>query len=413
MYVNQLPSSKPRIFYGYVIVCVVFVILAVMWGTLYAFGVYFNALLADFGWTKAMTSGAFSLSVVFLALFAVIAGRLSDRFGPRVVLTVGGLLLGTGCLLMSRIETAWQLYLYYGVIIGVGMSTSFVPPASTVARWFVKRRGMMTGIAVSGLSVGTLVMPPFANWLISVYGWRTAYIVTGVTVLIAVVSAAQFLRRDPDEIGQLPYGVNELEDRKTSPTDFSLSEVVHTRQFWMLDVAVLFFGVSLGAVLVHIVPHSIGLGVSPANAALVLALVGGGGIIGRVVMGAVCDRIGNKPALVICFCALSTSLFSLLVAEELWGLFLFAIIFGFGYGGISALVSPMLAELFGLRSLGAILGLTASIGGDGGSAIGSVVAGYIFDVTGSYYRAYLICAVISAIGLVLILLLKPTSWSKA
>ncbi len=404
---------KSRLFYGYVIVAIAFGVLAVMWGTLYAFGVYFNPLSAEFGWTKAMTSGAFSVSVVFLAIFAVPAGRLSDRIGPRWVITIGGLLLGVGCLLMSRIETLWQLYLYYGAIIGVGMSTAFVPPVSTVARWFIKRRGMMTGLAVSGLGVGTLVMSPLANWLISTYGWRTSYILTGVVVLVLVVSIAQFLKRDPAEVGQSAFGANDFANREAEHPGFSLAEAVHTRQFWMFDIAALFFGISLGVVLVHIVPHSIGLGTTPAEAAMVLALVGGGGTAGRVVLGIACDRVGNKRALIVAFLAISVSLFGLLVAHKLWALFLFALIFGFGYGGVSALASPVLAELFGLRSLGTILGFTASIGGDGGSAVGAILAGLIFDVSGSYFWAYLVCAIISTIGLVLVSLMKPASLSKS
>jgi MFS family permease len=399
--------SKPRIFYGYVIVGVGFLTLAIMWGTLYAFGVFFNPLLGEFGWTRAMTSGAFSLSVVLLAGFSVVAGRLTDRFGPRIVITAGGLLLGMGCLLMSLVNSVWQLYLFYGVIMGIGMGTSFVPVASTIARWFVRRRGMMTGITVSGLGVGTLIMSPLANWLIANYGWRNSYITMGIAVLVLVVSSAQFLRRDPSQKGQLPDGASHLEEKSNAEgKGFSLSQAAHTRQFWMLDMAALFFGISLGTVLVHIVPHAVGMGFSATEAALVLALVGGGGTTGRVIMGITCDRIGNRQALVICFGFIAGSSFLLLVSDKLWELYLFAILFGFGYGGMSALVSPITAELFGLSSHGAILGLVASIGGDGGSAVGSVAAGYIFDVTGSYYMAFLICAIISTISLLLVLLLK-------
>jgi MFS family permease len=167
------------------------------------------------------------------------------------------------------------------------------------------------------------------------------------------------------------------------------------------------FGLGLGTVLVHIVLHAIGLGVSAASAALVLAVVGGLGTVGRVIMGMAGDRIGNKRALTVCFLILVAALFWLLVAKELWMLYLFAAIFGFGYGGIAALASPVVAELFGLSSHGVLLGCMM-ICTEGGSAIGPVVAGHIFDVTSSYQLAFLICAFAGVAGLMLILLLKST-----
>ena len=401
-------SKRPRFFYGYIVVAAVFLIMAVMWGTQYTFGVFFKPLLAEFGWTRAMTSGAFSLSLILTGLLSVVAGKLTDRFGPRIVVTVCGLFLGLGYLLVSQTSAIWQLYLFYGVLVGVGMSGSFVPVVSTVARWFVKRRGMVTGIAVSGLGVGTLIMPLVANWLISNYGWSTSYIIVGIAALVLVILAAQVLKYDPRQAGQLPYGENELEEKGGSQTTgFSLQEAMHTRQFWILGAAWLCFGLSLGTVLVHIVPHAIGLGISTASAALILAVIGGLSTVGRVIMGSASDRIGNKLALIICFAFISVALFWLLAARESWMLYLFAGMFGFGYGGIAALTSPVVAELFGLSSHGVLLGCMM-ICAESGSAIGPVVTGHIFDVTSSYNLAFLIYAIIGVIGLILILLLKST-----
>ena len=194
-------SRQPKIFYGYIVVAVAFLIMMIMWGTSYSFGVFFKPLLAEFGWTRAMTSGAYSLCMLLTGLLSIGTGRLTDRFGPRVVVTGCGLFLGLGCLLVSQVSALWQLYLFYGVMIGAGLSGAVVPMVATVARWFVKRRGMMTGITISGLGMGTLVMPPITNWLISTYGWRTSYIIIGITALVLVTSAAQFMKRDPAQIG--------------------------------------------------------------------------------------------------------------------------------------------------------------------------------------------------------------------
>ena len=401
-------SKESKVFYGYVVVAVAFLLMLVMWGTYYAFGVFFKPLLEEFGWTRAMTSGAFSLSFFLTGLLGIFTGRLTDRFGPRIVVTVCGFFLGLGYLLVSQTNTFWQLYLFYGVVVAMGMSTSVVPLQSTVVRWFVKRRGMMNGIVSAGIGMGMVVMPPIANWLISIYGWRTSYIIVGITALVSIALAAQFLKRDPEQAGLLPYGEDELEIKDGSGEQgFTLRQALRTWQFWLLVIALLCFTIGEGTVLVHIVPHAIGLGISAASAALILAVIGGISIVGRVMMGIAGDRIGNKPAYVTCFVFMSVSLLLLLVAKDLWLLYLFAAIFGFGYGGLSALVSPIVAELFGLSSHGVIFGVVIMFGGTGGMALGPFLAGHIFDVTGSYQTAFLICVIICVIGLIFTSRLRP------
>lgn len=404
---SSMKGKRPNFFYGYIIVAAAFLIMVIMWGTFYSFGIFFKPLLQEFGWTRAMTSGAFALSHVVLSLFSLVAGKLTDRFGPRIVVAVCGLFLGTGYLLIAQVTAIWQLYLFYGVITGIGMGAAFIPLASTVARWFVKRRGMMTGIAASGLAVGTLVIPLVANWLISLYGWRTSYMIVGGITLVLITLSAQFLKRDPYQIGQSPYG----EDNSQRPIDtktlgFSFQEAVKARQLWVFALAAFCLMWCQGTILVHIVPHAIGMGISSSNAAVILAIIGGAGTGGRVIMGTVCDKLGYKPTLIICFSLVSVALFLLTQAIELWMLYLFAAIFGFGYGGVSAVASPTIAQLFGLRAHGTILGLI-NMHGEGGSATGSVAAGYIFDTMGNYQNAFLSCAAASIIGILLISLLRP------
>jgi len=402
-------NRQPRVFYGYIVVAVAFLIMLMMWGAYYSFGIFFEPLLAEFGWTKATTSGAFSLSFFLTGLLGVFAGKLTDRFGPRIVVTVCGFFLGLGYLLVSQASTLWQLYLFYGVGVALGMSASVIPLQSTVARWFVKRRGVMTGTIISGIGMGMVVVPPVANWLISSYSWRTSYIVVSISALILIVSSAQFLKRDPGKIGQLPYGGNGLEEKGGSlDAGFSLREAIRTWQFWTLGIALLCFTMSEGTILVHIVSHAIGLGISVTNAALIIPIIGGISIPGRILMGIAGDRIGNKPAWTICFIFLTISFFLLLLARELWLVYLFAVIFGFGYGGLSTLISPMVAELFGLSSHGVIFGVIIMFGGTAGMAVGPLLAGHIFDITGRYQLAFMIYVVILVIGLILTSLLKPT-----
>ena len=408
----MIENKRPKFFYGYVIVLAAFVILAVGIGGINSFGVFLEPLLVEFGWTRAVTSGAFSLGMLLLGLLSIVSGILADRFGPRLVLTAGGFFVGLGYLLMSQISGIWQLYLFYGVIMGIGMSSVYVPSVSTIARWFVKRRGMMTGIALASIGAGTMIMPLLAGWLISSYGWRISFIAMGIIVLALMISATQFLRRDPQSRGQLPDGSTEVGQESSNLEDsgLSLREAIHTRQLWMLGAIFLCLGFSAYAIITHIVIHATDLGIPVTSAVNILAIIGGLNIAGRIVIGGAADRIGSRRALIIGIVLLSISLLWLLIAKELWMLYLFAAIFGFTHA-VLVLLSPVVAELFGLSSHGVIMGFTdasCTIG----VAIGPVLAGYIFDVTGSYQLGFLIVAAVSFIGLILALFLKPISSRK-
>jgi len=397
-------NRKPTFFYGYVVVLVSFLIMVIAWGAFYSFGVFFKPLLSDFGWSRAVTAGAYSLCVIIQGFLGIIIGRLSDRFGPRIIMVAGGFFLGSGYLLMSQIGAIWHLYLFYGVIIGSGMSASWIPLVSTVARWFVRRRGIMTGIVTTGIGAGLMIMPPAAHWLISAYSWRTAYIIVGITALVLIILLAQFLRREPRQVAELPRG--EGEKLNLQIRGFSLWEAIHTRQLWLVCAAYLCFGFCLESIMVHIDPHATELGISAAIAANILAIIGGGSIIGRVAMGAFADRAGSKLALILGFILLTITLFWLLVAKEVWMLYLFAVIFGIAFGTLWVVLSPIVAELFGLSSHGVILGIIIFVYTIAGTA-GPVLAGGVFDITSSYQPAFVALAAISAIGLILTLLLKP------
>jgi len=410
--VENLPlrTQKPKFFYGYAVVVAAFFIMTVTYGAMYTFSVFFKPLVDYFGWTRAMTSGAFSLFMIFHGFLYIVTGRLNDRFGPRLLITVCGFFLGLGYILMSQISEIWHLYLYYGIIISIGVSGAFVPLVSTVARWFVLRRSLITGIVAAGVGVGTLVMSPVANWLIYSYGWSNSYIIFGGVVLVFIVVSAQFMRRDPHQMGLLPYGesnaTSEIEAQASQDRDFSLSAAIRTRQFWLLCIIWLGFLYSLQATLVHIVIFATGAGFSPASAAGVMAIIGGTSIVGRIVVGNAADRIGNRPAMIICLSVLSLTLFWLATVSEAWAIYLFAVIFGLAYGGLVPLNSPMVAELFGLRSHGVILGIITTSATMGGAA-GPVVAGYIFDIRESYQLAFVISGIVAAVVAILASFLRP------
>ena len=405
---RRSPDAKIGFFYGYIVVVATLCIMVVTYGIRSVFGVFFKPMLTEFGWTRALTSGALSLSMIAQGLLAIVMGGLNDRLGPRIVLTLCGFLLGLGYLLMSQIGAIWQLYLFYGLIIGVGMGGVLVPLLSTVARWFIKKRNVMTGIAVAGIGIGSLIAPPVANWLISAYDWRVSYIILGCLVLAVGVLAAQFLKRDPTRMGQVPYGRDEVGEQRFKSGDegFSFREAAYTRQFWMVFGIFLCLGLCFFSVMVHIVPHVTDLGISAASAANILAAMGGAGIVGNVVLGGAADRIGNRQVCVIGFILMSVTLFWLVSVTEVWMFYLFVVVFGFAQGGITTSESPLVARLFGVSSHGLLLGII-SFGFTIGAAIGPLLTGYIFDVTGSYQVAFLTSAAIGVVGLILAALIRP------
>jgi MFS family permease len=394
--------------YGYVIAAACFGIQAIGVGTYVSYGVFFNPLVSEFGWSRAAISGASSLAFFLMGLFGILVGRLNDRMGPRNVMALTGFLFGLGHLLMSRIGTIWQLYMFYGVIIGIGLSSVDVIALSTIARWFVRKRGIITGIVKIGTGAGQFIIPFVASILITGYGWRTSYIIMGAAVLLLLVSIAQLLRRDPSQIAPLPDCEKEPSGGKPSFAGggFSLSETLNTRQFWTICAVNLSIIFCLMIVMVHIVPHAQDIGVSATRAASVLSTIGGVSMAGRFITGIAIDRIGSKKAMIVCFILLIAGLLWLQTAKELWMLYLFAVIYGTAHGGYFTTISPIVAEFFGIRAHGVLFGIV-SFSGTVGGAIGPILAGYIFDVTAGYSPAFWLCTLMSSLGLVLLLLLKP------
>jgi MFS family permease len=395
-------SGAPAGFYGYTIVAASAFIMVLVFAVHYAFGVFFKPVLTDFGWTRATTAGAFSLVWVTQGVVSILMGGLNDRFGPRIVLTVCGALIGAGFLLMSQITAVWQLYLFYGVLVGAGLGGTFVPLTSTTAKWFVARRGLMTGIVTAGVGVGALLGPPVSNWLITTYDWRRSYTILGTVVLVGVVLAAQLLKRDPAQVGRTPYAGGGRADVavRTVASGLSLGEAITSHQFQLAFVVFFCYGFALQAVMLHLAPHATELGIPASVAATILATVGGASVVGKILLGALADRVGNKQVYIVSLGLMAASLVWLLPAEAPSSLYLFAAVFGVAYGGLATAHSPLVAWLFGMRQHGLIFGVSFN-GWTLGCAVGPIVAGYIFDVTHSYQTAFALCALASTIGLIL------------
>ena len=410
---NQGPSSTSKFLYGYVIAASCFVIQAVGIGTYFSYGVLFNPLISEFGWSRASIAGASSVAFLLMGFLGIGVGRINDRIGPRQLMTVTGIFFGLGYLLMSRLDAIWQLYLFFGIVFGIGLSSIDVIALTTIARWFVRRRGFMTGIVKVGTGAGQMTIPFLVTILIIRYGWRQACVMVGAAVLLILVSVAQLMRRDPSLMGLSPDGdAQGAADSSFSAAEgLSLREALRTGQFWTLCGAFLAIVFCLMIVMVHIVPFAHDIGVSPTGAAGVMSAIGGVSMAGRFICGLTIDRIGCKRVMRFCFILLIAALLWLLVAKALWMLFIFAAIYGLAHGGFFTTFSPVVAELFGIKSHGALFGI-AMFSGTLGGAIGPFLAGYIFDITAGYAVAIWICTLVAGLGFVLISLLKPVGESK-
>ena len=404
---SKVKTGKQKFFYGYVIVALGLFINMVLGGTLYTFSVFFEPLSTEFGWTRAATSGAFSLYMILHGFLYIVTGKMNDKLGPRIVMSLCGFLMGIGYMMMALTRDIWHIYLFYGVIIAVGMSGGYVPLTSTVTRWFTgnSKRGLMVGISVAGVGLGTMIFPPLARWLIDSYGWKTSYVVIGIAVLVIIMSAAQLLKRAPEQLVTSLENSNSID---TQQQGFSLSKAFKTRPFWLITLAYFGFGFILQAIMVHIVMHVTGLDIPSTSAVTMFIVLGGASVCARISMGSLADRIGNRTIVTGSFILLVIALSCLFIAREMWMFYIFAALFGFGWGGMVTSQSPIVADLFGMRSHGVILGVIVSTI-TFGSAVGPVIAGAIYDTSDTYTAAFIVCVVFAVMGIILSLLLRPVS----
>ena len=401
-------------FYGWLMVSAGFLVLMVSWGCQFSFSVFLVPLTEHFGWTRASTSGVFSFNYLLFGAGSIFSGKLTERFGPRAVVGVGGALMGAGLILSAAIQNLWQLYLVYGVIIGLGASTTWGPLVATVSRWFIARRGLAMGIMSLGISLGIMVLPPLSRSLITRLGWRMSFILLGLLTGLLVIGTSFLLKRDPKEKGLHPY----LENPKRSTEekipatslaagqDWSFSEAFVTRTFWMIFAANLFWLIGFYMVSVHLAAYGTDLGLSPMAAAFAVSLIGGGSIFGKVFMGVLSDRIGPQKVLVFSMFIQGLSILGLVASGSTTWIYLLAVLFGFAYGGIGPQLPVLTAQLFGLSSLGSIFGSLIFSGAVGG-AIGPLLGGKIFDLSQSYFWSFSLAGVVVMSSFALIFLLRP------
>jgi MFS family permease len=395
------PENTPRIFYGFIIAIASFFVLFCAYGVRFAYGVFFKPMAGELGLNAATTSAAYSISFFMEGVFSLVSGGLADRFGPRIVLSLSSILIAAGYCLMPLVHSPWQLFLFYGIILGIGMGAMFVPLVSMTARWFNARRNLMTGLVSGGAGAGMLVVPSSAAYLIEKFGWRTSYLIIGIAVPIVIFIAAQFMRRDPESVGTVAFGASEKTASNGSANKgHALHEALRAPQFWVVFIMSFWFSTFSMAYNVHIVPDAINAGMAPTLAARILALTGAMMLAGRIVLGTIADKTGCKPIFIFCFMISTGALLLIAFNPAHWAFFVLAVMIGLSQGGVGSSQSPLIASLFGLRSHGLIFGFLG-IGSTFGAAVGPLLVGFMFDLTGSYDKAFLMCAAASLIPFIL------------
>jgi len=396
-------DAQPRLDPRYLVVFGACATQFIVIGLLFAYGVLFKVFETEFGWSRTFLSSCGSLAFLMMGILAMVAGRLSDRYGPRIVLSCSGLLYGIGFLLMSLVAEPWQLFAIFGVFIGIGLSTHDVVTLSTVARWFERRRGIMTGVVKVGTALGQIVLPPLVAFAVLGIGWRPAVVVIGILCIVLLLAVARLTKAPPE-----PANPGAQSGRK----GIAFAEARRSRIFWTICAIQLLFFPALMTVPLHIVVHGTDLGMTAPMAATLLSVIGGSSIVGRLTIGTFADRIRGRRAYILCLVPLICSLLALMVTGTPWLLFTVIALYGFGHGGLFTVVSPTVAEYFGLRAHGAIFGVVLFCGTIGG-AIGPIIAGRVFDVAGSYFWAFAGLAAMAATGLALVLTLPPSPESRS
>jgi MFS family permease len=388
----QILRSRPDVFYGWWVVAGVFAVLFMGFGAAYTFGSFFHSLHDEFGASRREVSLVFSLTAFLYFALGAVSGPLADCLGPRRVIAVGGLLIGAGLLLAAMTENLWQVYLTYSLGVGLGVGVVYVPSVSVVQRWFVRQRGFASGLAVAGIGLGTLVLPPIATQLVAAFGWRWAYALLGVSALAVMIPAALLIEQTPAARGLTPDGDPPSSGGAAAAVSgAALREALQSATFWWLYVALLMTSLGLFMPFVHLVPYATDNGVSAFTASLILGMIGAGSTFGRLALGGVADRLGRRQSLAGAFLLMACMLVWWLMSTSVWALLLFATLFGLGYGGIVALLPALTTDYFGVRQAGAIIGwlyTSAAIG----SLLGPTLAGIAFD----WYHSYALPILLSA-----------------
>lgn len=390
-------SLKPqRFYYGWVILAACLVVVVISSGIRFSFGVFFKPLSNDFNISRTVTSEIFSVYMALSSLSMIFAGFALDKYKPRSIFAAMGFFTGLSLLLTTQASELWHIYISYSLLLAIGTGSVYTIALSLALRWFVENRGLAVGIVASGMGIGIMLMTPLSAWLIADYGWQMSYFILALVAFLLMIPCSLLLKRAPNHTATLSDS-GDMDGSKSSAIekltygkngDFSLHQAAKTGNFWLIVIIKFLLASCVYIVLTHVVPHAIDLGIDPLQASSILSLIGGTSVVGMLLMGRASDSIGRIQTIIICALLMTGAMLWLILVSGLWMLYLFAIIFGFSQGGIAPPINALIGDTFGMRHIGLIMGVLNTPWGIG-AAMSPVIAGYIFDTSGSYSYAFL------------------------
>lgn len=407
-------AARLPFYYGWMVIGIAFVTMAVGVSARTAFSLLMPPLIGEFGWDRGLAAGAFSSGFLLSAVLNPVVGRLMDRYGPRLVIETGVGLMAAGLLLAPAIEKPWHLYATLGILVSVGANlTSFVVQSLFLPNWFVRRRGLAISLAFSGVGVGAVVLLPWLQTIIEHDGWRASCWAMGLLVLFLLGPINLLVWRRPQDIGLLPDGashataaaersrVSNIVDPAWAATEWTVARAVRTGRFWWLALGYFCALFAWYAVQVHQTKYLTEIGFAPLVAAWALGIVSVVAIPGQVGLGALSDRIGREWVWTVGCCGFAVCYAALIALEQAPSpalLYLMVISQGFLGYAVTSVMGPIVAEIFEGPHYGSIFG-TIAVSLTAGGAAGPWVAGVIHDRTGSYRLAFVIaigCCAVSA-----------------
>ncbi len=367
-------------FYGWVIVGVGIVATCVGLGAMMSLTVFLQPMTEAMGWSRSGVATAAMLNFLCMGVGVFGWGALSDRFGTRIVVLAGGLLIGLGMVLASQAATLGRFQVLFGVIVGAAAGSLYGPITALTTRWFTRNRTLAVALVSAGLSVGTTVMAPLARWLISAFDWRTAMFMIGDLVWLVVVPIAFLLRPPPARVGAAA-------GTGSPDPPLTVAQALRTPQFAAIALTHFACCAAHSGPIFHMVTHAIDRGVPAMAAATVLSVAGLASLSGKIVCGIAADRMGVKRTLIAGLALQAASIVLYLFTRELGSFYALAVSFGFAYGGVMPLYAVLVREYFGERIVGSVFG-AVSTAATLGMALGPWAGGWMFDVVGSYAWMY-------------------------
>jgi MFS family permease len=390
------------------------------YGTELSFGVFLKPILEEFQWSRTTVAGAMSAVIAISGPIGILTGRVTDKYGARIIITVGTFFGVLGYVLMFRASSIWQLYVYFGLFLGIGISCSWVPLIATVSRLFTEKRVLAIGILTSGLTVGSMFVPPFIAYFITIYGWRISFLILALILLIACLPAIFILRNYAQEKAKnVKHHINQKVslanpvDEQTKTKEWAALEAAKTLPFLMVITIGFVTAAGYFSIAVHIVAYATDMGVPTTSAALILSFQSIANIIAKLTISSFTKKMGSRTTLAFLIALQALSLLLFMWATHLWMLYVLGAIFGFGLGGSMTIRMSIVPEYFGTKAVGTLIGIAGVAWGLGG-IVGPILAGYIFDTTASYNMAFLTGALLLLVGMVAAIFLKePKSFSAA